>query len=97
MHWVIGAWFTILGLGLLYSAKFSYRDALDRPLMFHRTVLILRLANIFLLAVLIILALRRHAYLFGSMVLVASFGLPYLIQRHAYNRELRRMANFQVN
>ncbi len=96
MYWAVGAWIMILGLSLLYSAKFSYRSPLDRPLMFPQIVVMLRFAGLLLLAVVIFLALRRHVYLFGGAAVTTSFLLPHLIRRHAYNREMRRLADLQV-
>lgn len=56
----------------------------------------LRAAEIIFLVIAIFLAFRSRAYLLGSAVLALSFLLPHLIRRHAYSKELRKMANFQV-
>lgn len=93
----VGIWLTVLALSLIYSYKFSYRDALGRPLKFASVMLMLRLGELVLLAVLLLLALVRRLYLFSGIALMVSFLVPLLVRRRAYRAELRRMAQVQVD
>ena len=93
MYWAVGVWSVIFASSLIYSAKFSYRDAFGRPVMFQQVILVLRLAEFLLLVVVFIFAFRRSAYLICGVALIMSFSFPRLVRRHAYNTELRRKAN----
>jgi hypothetical protein len=64
--------------------------------MFPQIMVLLRLAELLLLALAIFLAVHRREYLLIGVALLTSLIAPSSIRRHAYNTELRRMANFQV-
>ncbi len=46
MELSVGVWLTVLALGLIYSFKFSYRDAFGRPLRFASVIFALRLGEL---------------------------------------------------
>lgn len=96
MYVAIAVWLCVLCAGLLYSAKFSYRDLLDRPLMFVQAILILRLIELLLLVVVLLFTILNGEYWLAAIAVAGSFLAPPLVRRHAYKTELRTMAKRQV-
>ena len=97
VYWIIGIlWLLVFALKVLYSARYSYRDVIDRPVGYKGAIGFLRGLEFILYVVLATLLIVRGQYIAAGAFGPASLVISYVARRSGYRSELRRMAATQV-